>query len=64
MLTASISGSIFASPPSLNILKAIRWASKRFDEILLIVPNYTGDVLNFGLAVENANYYGIPVREK
>lgn len=61
MLTASISGSVFASPPSNHILHAIRTAAKENEGVFVIVPNYTGDVLNFGLSVEIARNENIKV---
>ncbi|KAK6640766.1 hypothetical protein RUM44_012463 [Polyplax serrata] len=61
MLTASVSGGVFSSPPSKSIFNAIRLVSSKAKEILLIVPNYTGDVLNFGLAAEMAAAEGIEV---
>jgi dihydroxyacetone kinase len=76
MLSASVSGDIFASPSARQVLSAIRLgtadhrlessneqedrASKTLDA-LLIVNNYTGDRLNFGLAAERALSEGIRV---
>ena len=57
MLTAAVAGSIFASPPPLDILAAIE-ASKSSSGTLLIVANYTGDRLNFGIALERAKSRG------
>ena len=65
MLTGVICGGIFASPSVTSILAAIRSvASPRQNAcgILLIVKNYTGDRLNFGMAVERANQEGIATR--
>lgn len=50
MLTAVVCGGIFASPSIASIRAAIRAVSA--ENILLIVKNYTGDCLNFGVAVE------------
>jgi len=52
-LAASVAGTIFASPSSKQVLHAIEGvdASKG---ILVTVMNYTGDVLNFGVALEKA----------
>uniref|UniRef100_A0A336MJN1 Triokinase/FMN cyclase n=1 Tax=Culicoides sonorensis TaxID=179676 RepID=A0A336MJN1_CULSO len=63
MLTASVCGEIFASPSVTNILTAILTCGARPGaSILLIVTNYTGDRLNFGLAREIArNKYGYNV---
>lgn len=54
MLTAAVCGEIFASPSVTNILNAIVTVARPGAEILLIVKNYTGDRLNFGLAAEIA----------
>lgn len=52
MLTAAISGEIFASPSVANIMAAIKLSGPPGSQVLLIVTNYTGDRLNFGLAAE------------
>ncbi|KAG6893824.1 hypothetical protein C0992_008518, partial [Termitomyces sp. T32_za158] len=69
MLSASVSGDIFASPSAKQILQTIYLASSsgaalsEIDQIvqphgrkdvLVIINNYTGDRLNFGLAIEKA----------
>lgn len=62
MLSASVSGEIFASPSSKQILNTIRLAAFGYDgpspsvkrDVLVIINNYTGDRLNFGLAIEKA----------
>lgn len=53
MLSAAISGEIFASPSVDAVLAAIRHVSSEAGA-LLVVKNYTGDRLNFGLARERA----------
>ena len=60
MLTAAVAGMIFASPSTKQILAGIR-AIKSSAGTLVIVKNYTGDVLNFGLAVERAKAEGLKV---
>ncbi|XP_021768919.1 putative 3,4-dihydroxy-2-butanone kinase isoform X1 [Chenopodium quinoa] len=60
MLTAAICGDIFASPPVDSILAGIR-AVTGPKGCLLIVKNYTGDRLNFGLAAEQAKSEGYKV---
>lgn len=61
-LTAAVCGEIFASPSVLNILSAILSVARPGTPILLIVANYTGDRLNFGLAGEIAKTrYGYEV---
>jgi dihydroxyacetone kinase len=60
MLTAAVSGEIFASPSVDAVLTAIR-AVTGPQGCLLIVKNYTGDRLNFGLAAERARAEGLKV---
>ncbi|AFL50465.1 ATP-dependent dihydroxyacetone kinase [Sinorhizobium fredii] len=60
MLTAAVAGDVFTSPSTDAVLSAIRAASGPAGA-LLIVKNYTGDRLNFGLAAELARAEGIPV---
>jgi len=60
MLTAAVSGEIFASPSVDAVLTAIR-AVTGPKGALLIVKNYTGDRLNFGLAAEKARAEGFAV---
>lgn len=62
-ICVGISGSIFASPPSLDIFRLIREIKRRgtTKQVLLIVLNYTGDRLNFGLAMERARELGIDI---
>lgn len=60
MLTAAVSGEIFASPSVDAVLTAIR-AVTGSKGTLLIVKNYTGDRLNFGLAAEKARAEGFDV---
>jgi dihydroxyacetone kinase len=60
MLSAAVPGAVFTSPDTDSIVAAIRAvAGKR--GALLVVKNYTGDRLNFGLAAEIARSEGIPV---
>jgi dihydroxyacetone kinase len=66
MLAASVSGDIFASPSAKQILQTIGLASSSgvtssltveregLRNVLVIINNYTGDRLNFGLAIEKA----------
>ncbi|MEX3938398.1 dihydroxyacetone kinase family protein [Paraburkholderia sp. BR10937] len=60
MLTAAVCGEVFTSPSTDAVLAAIR-ASAGPNGALLIVKNYTGDRLNFGLAAELARAEGMPV---
>ena len=60
MLSAAVAGEIFTSPSSDSVFAAIKAvAGKR--GALLVVKNYTGDRLNFGVAAEMARAEGIPV---
>ncbi|KAB1272442.1 Triokinase/FMN cyclase [Camelus dromedarius] len=73
MLTGVIAGAVFTSPAVGSILAAIRAVAQAGTGTdgappaapavgtLLIVKNYTGDRLNFGLAREQARAEGIPV---
>ncbi|XP_049773452.1 triokinase/FMN cyclase-like [Schistocerca cancellata] len=62
MLTAVSAGSVFASPPASSVLHAIKCVSvNNTGGVLVIIPNYTGDCLNFGLAVEWARKREIKV---
>ncbi|MEI5997912.1 dihydroxyacetone kinase subunit DhaK [Paraburkholderia bengalensis] len=60
MLTAAAPGAVFASPSTDQILAATKYASVG-SGVLHIVKNYTGDVLNFRLAAEEARALGIEV---
>jgi dihydroxyacetone kinase len=60
MLTAAVAGDVFTSPSPDAVLAAIR-ATAGPRGAVLIVKNYTGDRLNFGVAAEIARAEGIPV---
>ncbi len=60
MLTAAVCGEIFASPSVEAVLTAIRHVTGPAG-CLLIVKNYAGDRLNFGLAAEKARAEGLHV---
>ncbi|KAF9618405.1 hypothetical protein IFM89_001128 [Coptis chinensis] len=60
MLAAAICGDVFTSPPVDSILAGIR-AVTGPNGCLLIVKNYTGDRLNFGLAAEQAKSEGYKI---
>ena len=62
LLSGAVSGTIFASPSAEQVRRAIL---KRVDStkgVLVVVMNYTGDVLNFGMAVEKAKAAGLAVK--
>jgi dihydroxyacetone kinase len=60
MLSAAVAGEVFTSPPVDSVAAAIR-AVTGPPGALLIVKNYTGDRLNFGLAAEMVRGEGIGV---
>ncbi len=61
MLTAAVCGDVFASPSVDAVLAAILSVTGKAG-CLLIVKNYTGDRLNFGLAAERARAFGLNVK--
>jgi len=60
MLTAAVAGEVFTSPAPAAVLAAIHAVGGR-PGVLLIVKNYTGDRLNFGLAAEMARAEGFEI---
>src|SRR5215471_14723934 len=60
MLSASVLGEIFTSTDTDSIVAAIKAVAGK-PGALLVVKNYTGDRLNFGLAAEMARSEGIRV---
>ena len=60
MLTAAVCGEVFASPSVDAVLAGILAVTGPAG-CLLIVKNYTGDRLNFGLAAERARAFGLNV---
>ncbi|XP_074904523.1 triokinase/FMN cyclase isoform X4 [Buteo buteo] len=63
MLTGVVAGAVFTSPAVGSILAAIRAVTQAGAAgTLLIVKNYTGDRLNFGLALERARAEGADVQ--
>lgn len=71
LLSACVAGTIFASPSAEQVRTAIMGRVDNNDPskedgaggggVLVVVMNYTGDVLNFGLAVEKAKAAGVNV---
>lgn len=68
LLSASVAGTIFASPSAEQVRTAIQTRvdnnepdSKSDGGVLVTVMNYTGDILNFGMAVEKARAAGVNV---
>ena len=60
MLTAAVCGDVFASPSVDAVLAGIR-AVTGSSGCVLVVKNYTGDRLNFGLAAARAREMGLSV---
>ncbi|KAE8408070.1 Dak1 domain-containing protein [Aspergillus pseudonomiae] len=58
-LDASVAGTIFASPSAVQIRKAALDCVDNEQGVFIIPMNYTGDVLNFGMAAEKARAAGI-----
>jgi dihydroxyacetone kinase len=61
LLSAAVAGTIFASPSAEQVRKAITSRVDTDKGVLVTVMNYTGDVLNFGMAVEKAKAAGLQV---
>ena len=61
MLDAAVPGAVFTSPTPDQILPAIQHTDAGAG-VLLIVKNYTGDILNFETAAELAAAEGVEVR--
>ena len=59
LLTASVAGTIFASPSAEQVRRAILSRVPTQKGVFVITMNYTGDVLNFGMAAEKAKAAGI-----
>jgi len=60
MLSAAVAGEVFTSPSADSVFAAIRAVTGK-PGALLVVKNYTGDRLNFGLAAEMARAEGFSV---
>jgi dihydroxyacetone kinase len=60
MLSAAVCGAVFASPSVAAVLAGIRAVATPAG-VLVVVKNYTGDRLNFGLAAERAKAEDIRV---
>lgn len=57
LLDAVVVGDVFASPPAGDVVEAIR-AVDAGRGVLLLIGNYSGDVLNFEMAMEEARAAG------
>ncbi|MBN8235226.1 dihydroxyacetone kinase subunit DhaK [Halobacillus kuroshimensis] len=60
MLDAAVSGEVFTSPTPDQVFEAIK-AVDSGKGVLLVIKNYTGDVMNFEMAAELAEAEGIQV---
>lgn len=60
MLDAAVAGNIFASPSPDRIIKGIQEANNG-EGVLLIIKNYSGDIMNFDMAKDLAEMEGIEV---
>ena len=59
LLDAGVAGTIFASPSAEQIREGVMNCVDNEKGVLIIPMNYTGDVLNFGMATEKARAAGI-----
>ena len=59
MLSCAVAGTIFASPSAEQVRQGIMSRVDTEKGVLIVVMNYTGDVLSFGMAAEKANASGI-----
>lgn len=62
MLDAAVSGAVFTSPTPDQIYEGIK-AVATDKGVLMVIKNYTGDVMNFEMAGEMAQMEGIPVAQ-
>ncbi len=62
MLDAAVAGEVFTSPSADKVYEAIK-AVDSGNGVLLIIKNYSGDVMNFEMAAEMAGMEGIDVKK-
>lgn len=62
MLSAAVCGEIFTSPTPDQVLEGIK-AADTGSGVLLIIKNYSGDVMNFEMAKDMAEMEGIQVEQ-
>lgn len=62
MLDAAVAGEVFTSPTPDQVFEAIK-AVDGGAGVLLIIKNYTGDVMNFEMAAEMAEAEGVQVEQ-
>ena len=58
MLDAAVSGNVFASPSPDRIIEGIKVADSG-KGVLMVIKNYSGDIMNFQMAAELAEMEGI-----
>ncbi len=63
MLDAAVAGAMFTSPTPDQVYEAIK-AADGGKGALLVIKNYTGDVMNFEMAAEMAADEGITVEKR
>lgn len=62
MLDAAVAGDVFTSPTPDQVFEGIK-AADNGKGVLLVIKNYTGDILNFEMAAELAEADGIKVEQ-
>ncbi|WP_045143693.1 dihydroxyacetone kinase subunit DhaK, partial [Clostridium butyricum] len=62
MLDGAVCGEVFTSPTPDQVYEAIK-ATDNGNGVLLVIKNYTGDVMNFEMAKEMAEMDGIKVEQ-
>jgi dihydroxyacetone kinase-like protein len=62
MLDGAVAGAIFTSPTPDQVYEAIK-AVDGSEGVLLVIKNYTGDIMNFEMAAEMAEAEGIKVEK-
>lgn len=62
MLDAAVAGEVFTSPSADKVYEAIKVVDSG-NGVLLIIKNYSGDVMNFEMAAEMAGMEGINVKK-
>lgn len=62
MLDAAVAGAVYTSPASDAILEGIK-AIATDKGVLMVIKNYTGDVMNFEMAAEMAEMEGITAKQ-
>ena len=62
MLDAAVAGNVFASPDPARILNGIEHANSG-KGVLLIIKNYSGDIMNFEMAADLAADFDVEVKK-